>query len=147
MSRRHAAAGFTLIELTVVLAILGLMLALVPSALSIAIPGQQLRAVTYQLADDLRDARARAVLDGEPTTVAIKLDGAGQRVGTTGARLPRDTTIRVQNVPMASIVDDVASVGFFPDGSASGGTIDLSAGGRTYTITVDWLTGRVAVND
>jgi len=147
MIKRHAAAGFTLIEMMVVLGILGLMLALVPSALSIAIPGQQLRAATNQLADDLRDARARAVLGGEPTAVAIKLEGAGQRVGTTGARLPRDTTILVQNAPAASIVDDVASVSFFPDGSASGGTIGLSAGGRTYTITVDWLTGRVAVDD
>jgi len=144
MRKRHPAAGFTLIELMVVLGILGLLLALVPGTLSVAIPGQQLRAASYQLADDLRDARARAVLSGEATSLSIGLDASGEHLGRSGSRLPRGTTIALEDAPRGSGAEEMR---FFPDGSASGGTIKLAAGGRTYAITVDWLTGRVVVDE
>lgn len=37
------------------------------------------------------------------------------------------------------------AIHFFPDGSSSGGSIKLSAAGRSYVIEVDWLTGKVAI--
>jgi general secretion pathway protein H len=33
---------------------------------------------------------------------------------------------------------------FYPDGSSSGGEIDLAFRGESATVNVDWLTGRVA---
>jgi general secretion pathway protein H len=33
---------------------------------------------------------------------------------------------------------------FAPDGSASGGRIELSGGGRTIWVGIDWLSGRVS---
>lgn len=146
MDVRQRCAGFTLIELVVVLAILGLLLALLPDALSVAIPGQQLRAAAYQLADDLKDARTRAILTGKSVEVPIGLS-EGRTSGSPSRRLPRDTMIRIEDVPRRTFAGGQELVRFFPDGSASGGKINLSTGGRTYAISVDWLTGRVTVDD
>jgi len=146
MEARRRCGGFTLIELVVVLAILGLLLALLPDALSVAIPGQQLRAAAHQLADDLRDARTKAILSGKPAEVPIKLSDGGPS-GSSMRRLPRDTIVRIDDVPRRTLAGGQALVRFFPDGSASGGMISLSASGRTYVISIDWLTGRVTVDD
>ncbi|GGF51452.1 hypothetical protein GCM10011611_67400 [Aliidongia dinghuensis] len=136
-ARARQTAGFTLIELMVVLAILGLLLALLPDALSVAIPGQRLRAAAYQLADELKDARTQAVLSGEPSTVQI---GPDERT------FPRGTQAHLEETePRAD--GGHAEVRFFPDGSASGGTIRLVQGTRAYVIRIDWLTGRVMVDD
>lgn len=139
---RHA-AGFTLIELVVVLAIFGLLLALLPDGLSVAIPGQQLRAAAYQMADDLKDARSRAVMSSEPTSVSIAL---GDGVAKGARRFPRGTALRLEGAAPGAISGGEDQVRFFPDGSASGGRITLSAGTRTYVISIDWLTGRVDVD-
>lgn len=145
--RRHGlAAGFTLIELVVVLAILGLLLALLPDALSIAIPGQQLRAAAYQLADDLKDARTRAVVSGEPTSIRIALSEYDGQLAVGMRKLPHGATIQVADVPRQTLAGGLEQMSFFPDGSASGGRISLAVGTRKYVISIDWLTGRVTVD-
>lgn len=138
-------AGFTLIELVVVLAILGMLLALLPDELSVAIPGQQLRAAAFQMADDLKDARTRAVVSCEPTSVLISL-GDGKSIANGAKRFPRGTVLRLDGTAPGALSGGEDQIRFFPDGSASGGHITLSAGTRTYVISVDWLTGRVDVD-
>ncbi|MFC6669230.1 GspH/FimT family pseudopilin [Marinobacterium aestuariivivens] len=39
------------------------------------------------------------------------------------------------------------SIRFYPDGSSSGGTVVLTGSGGRYEIGVDWLTGRVRIDD
>lgn len=39
----------------------------------------------------------------------------------------------------------VGGLRFFPDGSSTGGYIELQTGRRSYRIAVDWLTGAVSV--
>jgi general secretion pathway protein H len=43
--------------------------------------------------------------------------------------------------------DHRGSIRFYPDGSSTGGRITVSSGERQYLVDVDWLTGRVAIND
>ncbi len=38
----------------------------------------------------------------------------------------------------------IAGIRFYPNGSSTGGTIDLKMEGRAYEIRVNWLTGRVS---
>ena len=40
-----------------------------------------------------------------------------------------------------------AGIAFLPDGSSSGGRVELAAGARHMQVGVDWLTGRVSVAD
>ena len=43
--------------------------------------------------------------------------------------------------------DKVGAIRFFPDGGSNGGRITLAAGERKYDVDVDWLTGRVAIQE
>jgi len=40
----------------------------------------------------------------------------------------------------------MAAIRFYPDGSSTGGSIDLSVNGEGYRIKVDWLTGGVSLD-
>ncbi len=149
--RRAGGAGFTLIELLVVLAIIAVLLTLVPAVMA-GMPGFRLRAARSDLAETLRRLHDGALRTAVPAVFV--LDAAHRRFGITGA--PGAPVFR----PLPEVVDAVAlatasplrpgalqELQFFPDGSATGGTLRLLHGGHAATITVDWLTGRVTTDD
>ena len=45
------------------------------------------------------------------------------------------------------IGDAAAGIRFFPDGSSTGGRVTLLRDGRKIEIAVDWLPGRIAVQE
>lgn len=137
-SLKHPAAGFTLLELMVVLAILGLALAIVPANLMNATGAQALKADVRTLISGLRYARTRAIASNEPVALVIdphaaqlSIDGT-QQIGT----LSKSTTLGAANRPLA--------VQFYPDGGSSGGELLLSRGQDQYRVTINWLTGAVS---
>jgi general secretion pathway protein H len=137
--------GFTLIELLVVVMILALVATTVPPLLSRGV-GSQLQSSVRELATGLRWARSEAV--SERRSVALWVDTAGKsyRVETRDRRfqLPRDAKLLV-NTAEHETRGRQAAIRFFPDGSSSGGSIELGAGGVTFEVRVDWLTGAVHV--
>src|ERR1700712_933401 len=66
---RTREAGFTLTELLVVLAIIGLLVAAVPILMQSAMPGARTLAAAQGLAQDLRIARGQAIASGSATVV------------------------------------------------------------------------------
>ena len=149
-SNRHSsgnrAAGFTLIEVIVVLVILGLGLALLTTRGPLRSSALDLRAATGDITQALRLARARAIATDRQVVVALDPAGNAFRVGSGPAQtLPRGVVLEATAVqgPAAGI----AAFRFAPDGSASGGRITLTAGGRRAMVGVDWLTGRVSVGE
>jgi general secretion pathway protein H len=139
--------GFTLFELVVALAILGLALAIIvrqrPGS-----PGLEARRVESAVIASLREARSKAIASNRP--VPLTVDLAARTVGLPGQparQLPADTEIS-----LLTAAGDVKSrtkgdILFEPDGSSSGGRIVLDQHGRRRAITIDWLTGRVSVGD
>lgn len=117
--------GFTLLEMMVVLAVMGLVLALVVGFGQPRSHRLEAQAAARQVAAALRDARGQAIAEGIP--VAFRLP-----------QLPPWLTVFIQAPPGGII--------FAPDGSASGGEVLLDGAGRRTAITTDWLTGRVAIN-
>ena len=145
MQRDKTAAGFTLIEVLVVLVILGLTVALIVSRGPVRSTGFDLRATAGDIAQQLRLARSEAIATNRATR--FTLDESNRRYetdGVPGPVLPPELGFAMTTVtggaprPMGAII-------FSPDGSSSGGRVVLVAGANTLQIIVDWLTGRVSV--
>lgn len=142
--------GFTLLELLVVLAIMGLLLGLASPRFHNIVPGFELQSSARELAAALRETRGQALERGDPAVLVLDL--AGRRYGLGGGsqskELPRDIVLEAMTAA-EDISEETrrARFRFFPDGSATGGRITLSRGERQYRIDIDWLTGRVEILD
>lgn len=143
----HVGAGFTLIEILVVLAIVTLAIALIAGRGQLGSRTLSAEAAAVQMATDLRAARAQAILHNRPVAVTIDLD---RRVWTAGdgtkRRFPRATEIRITTVAGETRAK-TAAISFQPDGSCTGGSVVLVDGARQWRIGIDWLSSRVSVSD
>jgi general secretion pathway protein H len=152
---RRAGAGFTLIEMIVVLAVLGFVLGMVLSRGPQRSARLELDGAAREIAGALRGARARAIAQDRPVLVAI--DAADHAYTVDGAThaLPKQLPLKlVANGAVAAPgaapgggAARLAAISFLPDGSSSGGRVEIAGGARRVLIGVDWLTGRVSVAD
>ncbi len=140
-------AGFTLIEAVCVLAIVGLLAALVLPAIPRATSQSRLAGYAVDIAALLKGDRNAAMRNH--VAVATSLDSERRTVqsGATAAvvEIPEDVTFaallaqRCQGWPVGSTID------FFASGASCGGAIAVSRQGFGYQIRVNWLTGGVEV--
>jgi general secretion pathway protein H len=122
---RPPQAGFTLMEMLVVIVAMGLILLLVTGYGPPRSHRLEAQAAARQVAAAMRAARGRAI-------------GQDQNVPLSLPRLPAWLAVSIQ-APPGGIV-------FAPDGSASGGQVRLDGAGQDIAVSVDWLTGRVTVD-
>jgi len=121
----------------VVLVILGLVGGLVLARGPMRSAALDMRAESQAVAGALRLARSRAIASNRP--VAVRFGPRSLQVGNDPAR-PLSPDIGLLAAPGPVIL-------FQPDGSSSGGTVQLSGAGRAAEVGVSWLTGRVVVAD
>jgi general secretion pathway protein H len=141
-------AGFTLIEVMVVMVVVGLMLAIVASRGPMRSAGLEAHMAARHLAQMLRAARAEAIVANR--LVDVTLDPAGHwfRVGAGPKEaLPASLAVAASATPGGSPASRTIAIRFAPDGSGSGGRIALSRGKQMLVVAVDWVTGRVSLAD
>lgn len=140
--------GFSLLELLVVLAIIGTVLAFVPGFMLRSQPRVDIDVAARAMADALREARSRAVLQNRDQLFALDIEERLFRVDGQHAPVQMDKDIEVifETARSELMSETIGRIRFFPDGSATGGRIRLALDGRRVDVVVDWLTGLVSVN-
>ena len=137
--------GFTLIELVVVIALLALVAAIaVPSAgrlIDLSSPADDVE----RLAAALSQARMAAIVEGRPRHVLIDPAHRQWRHGKDVRTFESIASITTAVPPVGRRENGMSSIVFLPDGSATGGRIALGDGHRQRNVTIDWLTGNVAI--
>ena len=134
-------AGFTLIEMIVVVVILGLVLGILLTRGPTRSAPIDLNAASRTLTDELRHARGQAIVTDRP--VRITADDARAALARAAHRNQAGPIALALHSPPGDPRQD-GVLRFDPDGSADGARIVLAEGQESVTIVVDWLTGRIS---
>ncbi|CDX21263.1 General secretion proteinH [Mesorhizobium plurifarium] len=135
-------AGFTLIEMMVVLAIIAVVAAIAAPGIVHRYRSESLETLSSEIVAQIRMSRMVAIATARPQQIVIDL---GDRTVRPDARptlgLPPDVKMTVIT-GRETVADGRQTVlTFLPDGSSSGIEIDLQRGGQVAHIAVNWLTG------
>jgi general secretion pathway protein H len=139
--------GFALIEILCVLAIIGMLAAIILPAIPRATTRAKLESLAVETAALLKTDRTIALRRQIQVATRVDAEARSIRSGATGRviRLPNDVSV---NALLASrCADRVAgrSIDFFPSGMSCGGTIALVRPGMGFEVRVNWLTGGVDI--
>ena len=142
-----SAAGFTLIEVVCVLAIIALLASLVLPAIPRSTSHARLEAYALEVAALLTADRNAAIR--RHTEIATALDPNAREIhsgaGADRIQLPRDVAFDALLAETCNGRKAGATIHFFPSGMSCGGTVQLRRGYVGYQVRVNWLTGGVEV--
>lgn len=147
MPRRQRA--FTLLEVILVLA-----MGVIIYAVLLATPfgrtsAADLKAAARTLASGLRQAQSTAMATRRDALLTLDVDAREffTTADTQARKIPDDVDLNLVTAQTEVTSERRGSIRFYPDGSSTGGRITVSSGERKLLVDVDWLTGRVSIND
>ena len=147
MASRGNQRGFTLLELLVVLAIIGFVVALVPGFMLRSQPQIDIEVAARAIADGMRRTRSDAVLRNRAQAFALDVEARVFRAGDeTPVRIGDGVALSFRTAGSQLLGEGVGQIRFHPDGSSSGGLIRLVQGTAQAEVRSDWLTGLVTID-
>ncbi|MDX1491390.1 MAG: prepilin-type N-terminal cleavage/methylation domain-containing protein [Pseudohongiellaceae bacterium] len=146
------AAGFTLLELIVVLAIIAMGSVIVIPNISGG-SGASFNAQTRDAVNLLNYERRMAVVTGQPTEAVFIATEREQGSGSNGTASEGEERWYAQQLSLAhrdstgreSPVEDRLIVSFFPEGGSTGGALIIRQDEREAVISVNPFSGRVTL--
>jgi general secretion pathway protein H len=141
--------GFTLLEILIVVSIIALSYTLLPKIFFSGVSGADLKSNARQVAGGLKLARDAAIYSRKSAFLSLDL---GNRAFTVDGdakvhQLHPEVELKLFTAQDDLVSDTVGTIRFFPDGSSNGGRITVGSGARKYLIDIDWLTGRVTIDE
>ena len=141
------AAGFSLLEVLLVVALFAAMGMLAAGVLTGGFKRMQLKSAVSDIAAQLRFTRARAIATGTPQTFSIDPAGhAWQGADGRSGEVPEALGIHFTGARDVQPADGVGAIMFFGDGASTGGRVQLSFRTAAWDIDVAWLTGEVSLH-
>lgn len=143
------ARGFTLLEILIVISIIALSYMLIPKYFFSGVSGYELRSNARQVAGGLKLARDAAIYGRKPAFLSLDLANRSFTVdGDARAhKLHPELELKLFTAQDDLVSDTVGTIRFFADGSSNGGRVTVGSGARKYLIDIDWLTGRVTIDE
>lgn len=155
--RRPGARGFTLIEIMVVVAIMGIILAAGVPSLYGFFHKEGLRKTTSDILETLQTARAAAIMSDATTTVTFHpregtcetATAKGNYSGWAHSAKFQDCSVEMLDVNLHECKDfDTVKVRFFPNGTCDEMTLVLhSSNDQWRKISLEIMTGLPQVSD
>ena len=147
--RSTRAAGFTLLEVILVLVIGVAAYAVILTVPMRGSSAADLKAAARTLASGLRQAQTMAMATRRDSALTVDVESREFTVaGDSSVRqLPKDLEIKLYTAQSEVTSERRGAIRFYPDGSSTGGRITVTSGERKYLVDVDWLTGRVSITD
>jgi general secretion pathway protein H len=149
--QRARTSGFTMLEMIAVLLVIALVAALSPPLFSSGVSASQHRAAARDVAQMLRLARTEAVAKRTDIGVDFNLEQRTMQMPAATnkriAKIPEGIDIKLTTTAAETKSETLASVRFYPDGGATGGRVSLKVREREFRVDIDWLTGRVSIDE
>lgn len=144
---RRRNAGFSLLEMILVVALIATASLLAAMVVTGGMQGMQLRSSSKEIASQLRYTRAQAIATGQPQRFVI--DPRGRRWQAPNDKhgtIPPAIDVEFTGAREAQPRAGEGGILFFPDGASTGGRVQLRAKQAVSRIDVAWLTGEVTLS-
>lgn len=146
-ARIRASAGFTLIEVLVVISLVAGLTVILMMSMNGGMNGLRLRSEAKTIASELRRARSQAISTGTVQAFRIVPEdrtwtGARDRKG----EIPKPLVVSFTGVRQVLERDGEGVILFFEDGASTGGRIQLRHERAALNVDVAWLTGEVSLH-
>lgn len=145
-SPNNKQAGFTLIEVIVVMVMIAVLAGMVATGMTDSLRKAKIRSVSKNLVSAMRYTRGQAVVKHEQKTISFNVeDKTYQAPRKKVVHIPDEIEINVYTADSEVADESEGSIRFFSDGSSTGGWVKLTHNNKIWKINVNWLTGEIAM--
>jgi len=139
-------AGFTLIEVIVVMVMIAVLAGMVATGMGDSLRKAKIRAVSKNLVSAIRYTRGQAVVKHEQKTITFNVEEKTyQAPRKKVVHIPDEIDINVYTADSEVADETTGSIRFFSDGSSTGGWVKLTHKNKIWKINVNWLTGEITM--
>ena len=142
----HKAQGFALVEFLAVLVIIALVSSVTLPAFTRGSTIEVL-AAARTVAAGLRQTRDRAITSNRAAIMEVDVGRKQIVLKKQSRQLPHRVHLKLLTAKRERLGVSRGAIRFFPDGSSTGGRVTLIQNNLGYLVDVDWLTGRVVIQD
>ena len=141
--------GFSLVEVIVVLVIAVLGFSVIAININSGNYATKLQLVAQEIASALRYAQSQALMTQKSISVDIDLSHNSYAISNQQKtyHFNKEIVVTLEIAEQEYTADQIAKIRFFPDGSSTGGRIKLEWGKNVKQIDVNWITGKVSINE
>lgn len=126
--------------------LVSLLFAVVGVSVSRSIEGAEVRNASREIVAGIRHTRGQAIIQRQQQVFSVDADA---RTWTAAARepveIPEGLEITLNTARSEMTGENAGGIRFYPDGASTGGSVELLAQRRVWTINVSWLTGEVSI--
>lgn len=126
--------------------LVSLLFAVVGVSVSRSVRGAEIRNASRDIVAGIRHTRGQAIIQRQQQVFHVDANARSwTAAGRDAVELPEGLDITIETARSELTGENAGGIRFYPDGASTGGSVELLAGERTWTVEVSWLTGEVSL--